>query len=504
MAKVISKTKALFVIMPGTNVWNMRQSGTDVRFLKTASRSLRHAVESKARVSIALGTSTPIEVLDEVAPNETTLVALTEIQQRELAESQPGLRLVPVVPAEPLWLRRFDLISPASVSVGGRGRTTRFRVTVVADDTGKPCAGINVYAYTDRSGGVGVQNTTDAAGVATLLVPSGITQFEVVEALAPDGYWPAFVRTAKATPAGIELRCAPIALDAADTRDYFGLRGGAADGKGVVVGVIDTGASAHKDLVIDKGMNLVRGEDVAKFGDQLGHGTHVCGIIAGRAAPGMGACGVAPGVALHVYKIFGRGQALTDSFHITKAIRQAVDDGCDLINMSLGADVDMPDVLREIQRARALGSVCLAATGNDFRAAVGYPARYPQVVAVTAMGRRGTYPGAATEVLSESAPFGSDQDNYVPDFCNVGPQVAMIAPGVGIVSSHKRAYAVMDGTSMACPVATGAVARLLAKNPRILNMPRDQKRSDAIIKLARGKAGSLGFGVSFEGSGILV
>jgi subtilisin len=502
MAKVDSNSKSLFVVMPSSNVWNIDQPDPAVGFLASASRSLRRPASRNGRGATDLATSSPIVVIDEVAPNDTTLIAMNETQQRELAESQPGLRVVPLVPVRPMWLRRFDLTPPISVAAGRR--KTRFAVTVVADDSGDPIAGAEVYAFTDRVAQVGVQNLTDAAGVATLLLPGGLTRLEVVEVLAPDGYWPAYVKRVTVSPQGLVLRCKPIMLAAADVRDHFALRGAPLDGAGVMVGVIDSGVGAHKDLVIAKGMNLIKGEDPSKFGDQLGHGTHVCGIIAGRAAPGTGATGVAPGVTLHVYKIFGRNQETTNSFLITKALRQAVDDGCDLINMSLGAVLDMPDVLREIQRARALGVVCLAATGNDYRAEVGYPARYPQVLAVSAMGRKGTYPAGATQALSEVAPFGKERTNYLADFSNVGTQVAITAPGVGIVSTHKRRYAVMDGTSMACPVATGALARLLARHPKILRMARDQKRSDAIIKLARGTAAPLGFGVRFEGSGFLV
>lgn len=172
--------------------------------------------------------------------------------------------------------------------------------------------------------------------------------------------------------------------------------------------------------------------------------------------------------------------------------------------MSVGADSDMPDVLREIQRARALGVVCLAAAGNDYRVQVSYPARYSQVLAVSASGRKKTYPTGASQEMSATGPFGKQRDNYVADFSNIGSEVSLIGPGVGIVSTHKRGYAVMDGTSMACPVATGALARLLSRHSKILRMRRNQKRSDAIIQLARQHAETLGLRPIFEGSGILV
>jgi subtilisin len=209
-------------------------------------------------------------------------------------------------------------------------------------------------------------------------------------------------------------------------------------------------------------------------------------------------------VALHVYRVFGRSSETAESFSIAKAIRQAVEDGCDLINLSLGGEGDMPDVLREIQRARALGEDCLAATGNDYRGQVSYPARYAQAMAVSAFGRKGTYPAGAAQALTIQKPFGTDRKNFVANFSNVGSEVDLTGPGVGIVSAYPGGYAVMDGTSMACPAITGSLARVLARQTRILNMARDQKRSDAIIHLALKTAGELGFGATFEGAGLLV
>ena len=113
---------------------------------------------------------------------------------------------------------------------------------------------------------------------------------------------------------------------------------------------------------------------------------------------------MAPRVTLNVYKVFGKRQERAESFSIAKApIRQAVDDGCDLINLSLGGEVDMPEVLREILRARALGAVRRAAIlGMSERAAVEDLARYSAVVAVAACGRRNTYPAGALAGAAEA------------------------------------------------------------------------------------------------------
>jgi subtilisin len=60
----------------------------------------------------------------------------------------------------------------------------------------------------------------------------------------------------------------------------------------------------------------------------------------------------------------------------------------------------------------------------------------------------------------------------------------------------------MDGTSMACPCATGAIARRLADAPAILNARRDASRADQIAKLALADAKDLGFPPSKQGAGL--
>jgi subtilisin family serine protease len=503
-----SEKKSKYVVMPGTNFWNIDAPGTSVDFLRVARRNIDAPArkiapsETPNKARRKSKSNVGMEVIDEVAPQESLLVSCSNAEVVKLANSQPGLRIVPVVELKPLWLRSRELTPPVAPS--SARRRSALSVTVIAGDTGEPLSGVTVNGFTDRMNQVGVSNVTDAKGVAKLLLPATLAEVDVIEIDAPNGYWSPYARGVKVASRSLEIRCPPIDLSSRDVRDQFGLRGRDADGKGVVVAVIDTGVTLHDDLSVSKAVNVVAGAALDDVEDELGHGTHVCGIIAGCGAPGAGARGVAPGVTLHVYKVFGRGQAVADSFNIAKAIRQAVDNACDLINLSLGANRDMPDVLREVQRARALGVVCIAATGNDYRAPVSYPAAYSQVLAVSACGRKKTYPRRVTQELCATAPFGTDAGDYVADFSNVGTQVALIEPGVGIVSTLNDGYGAMDGTSMACPVATGAIARLLAKNTKILRMDRTQERSDAIIKLAGSRAKTLGFDAGFEGAGLLV
>jgi subtilisin len=102
------------------------------------------------------------------------------------------------------------------------------------------------------------------------------------------------------------------------------------------------------------------------------------------------------------------------------------------------------------------------------------------------------------------APYGTDKLNFIADFSNIGPETDLTAPGVGIISTFPgNRYAVMDGTSMACPAAVGAAARLLSEQPALLKMKRNQQRSDEMQKFLSTRIQSMGFGANFEGKGML-
>jgi subtilisin len=274
-------------------------------------------------------------------------------------------------------------------------------------------------------------------------------------------------------------------------------------GAGVTVGVIDTGIAAHPDLNVQGGANTVVGENESDFGDNgEGHGTHVAGIIAARGVPPNGIRGLAPGVNLRSYRVFGKNSGEASNYAIAKAIDRAVDDGCDLINMSLGGGQPDEATKAAIEDARARGTLVMVAAGNDGRAAVSFPASDALALAVSALGRKGTFPLDATERGEVARPFGTDKNNFVAEFSNIGPEIDLIGPGVGILSTVPGGYAPMSGTSMACPAVTGAAARILAARADILSLPRNPARSDEMARVVLQSARSLGLGARFEGQGL--
>ena len=257
----------------------------------------------------------------------------------------------------------------------------------------------------------------------------------------------------------------------------------------------DGGTSLPADVTVVAGVNSVDGEDAADVSDNgTGHGTHVAGIVRR----------IAPGAELHIYRVCARESGDAHEMAIAKAVRHAADAGCDIINLSLGQDSEPLAITRQIRRAHGLGCVVVAATGNNWGAEVAYPARTKGVLAVTACGLRAAAPdGAIADDIFAPPP---DEQSWVffARFSNIGPEVSFISPGVAILSSvSPTETGAMDGTSMACPVTTALVARLLSSDDTLLNSDRDQERSDAIVAACHKAAQPFGFGRDMEGSGMI-
>ncbi|WP_162250812.1 S8 family serine peptidase [Pelomonas sp. Root1217] len=397
------------------------------------------------------------------------------------------------------------------------GLTTKLQVTFVDAKSKKPVQGITVVAFTDFASRVGASGKTNSKGVASLGFPGNSVKLELLVAYSPAGYW-GYGRKNFTLKGGTTHEVEPVDLAVPDfAAILYGNRPVDA-GAGVTVGVIDTGVDAtHPDLAVTGGAAFVYSEGdaggsgpAAKQGD---HGTHVAGIISSRGslnpadphhAPGKR--GIAPQVTLMSYRVFPNSGAGAENYDIIRAIDQGVKHGCDLLNLSLGSSIPDDTVHAAMKDAFDQGTVCIAAAGNDGRKPVSYPAAWNVAVAVSSLGKKGTYPASSNEVLDEVAPFGkSDSKVYVSAFSNVGPPIDVCGPGGGIVSTLPGGkYGVMSGTSMACPAVTGAAAALLSANKTVLNMPRDRNRSIAIVGLITGAAKTLGFIQPLEGVGLMV
>ncbi len=162
---------------------------------------------------------------------------------------------------------------------------------------------------------------------------------------------------------------------------------GGLDGEGILVAVIDTGIDyTHPDMLgfgpngkVVGGFNFVDPNQLPL--DTNGHGTQVAGIIAAEG----GINGVAPAVRLLAYKVSEDGEGVRSDL-ITRSIQRAIEDGADIINISLGVNKTNNAIDKAIAEAVDKGVIVIAAAGNDGsqQSTIGSPGRSPPAITVGA------------------------------------------------------------------------------------------------------------------------
>ncbi|UED84905.1 S8 family peptidase [Streptomyces profundus] len=239
------------------------------------------------------------------------------------------------------------------------------------------------------------------------------------------------------------------------------------DGTGITVAVLDTGiAKEHEDLGADKITAEQNFSESDSATDRDGHGTHVASTVAGVGDPYNG---VAPGAELFNGKVlddFGSGW----ESDIIEGMQWAVDEGADIVSMSLGGYAGNEiDPMEEAVNTLSAESDALfvIAAGNSGPSA----------------GSVGT-PGTADAALTVGAVDDADE---LADFSSVGPRVRdgalkpdVTAPGVDIAAAGAENAAIWDygtpvddthvaisGTSMATPHVAGAAALVAQANPEL-------------------------------------
>lgn len=243
-------------------------------------------------------------------------------------------------------------------------------------------------------------------------------------------------------------------------------------GQGVVVAVLDTGVDYnHQDLSSNIWTNSKEipgnGKDDDGNGyiddyygwnfdgnnnstlDVNGHGTHVSGTIAG-VNNGYGVTGIAYNSKIMPVKVLDDEGSGSYSA-IANGIYYAVDNGADVINLSLGGGRSNDTLQKAIEYASSKGVIVVMAAGNDGGSQPAYPARYAK--------NYGLAVGAV------------DQNKNLADFSNRAgaDQLAYVtAPGVNVYSTLPgNEYASYSGTSMATPHVAGVVALMLSANPNL-------------------------------------
>ncbi len=214
----------------------------------------------------------------------------------------------------------------------------------------------------------------------------------------------------------------------------------------VVIAILDTGVSiTHPDLEgkVLPGYNAIQNNSHVE--DDNGHGTAVAGLIAASTNNQQGIAGMCWGCRILPVKVLNaRGGG--DDASVSRGVRWAVDNGAQIINMSLGGSRESQTLREAIAYAFQQGVLIVASSGNDRHNGnpINYPAAYPEVIAVGATGTSDTIAG----------------------FSNTGDYIMIAAPGVNLwTTTLDGGYGAPNGTSFASSYVAGTAALVFTLRP---------------------------------------
>lgn len=305
------------------------------------------------------------------------------------------------------------------------------------------------------------QDQAEALGALNLPVLEELPDLLVQRVAVPEGQEPIFVQTLSEDPR-VEYAELDYVVHAAvipndtDFDQQWGLskiRAPAAWDQAtgtsdLIIAIVDTGVDLnHPDLnaKIVPGWDFVNGDALAQ--DDHGHGTHVAGIAAAETNNGQGVAGVSWGARIMPIKVLdGNGDGYWSD--VARGVRYACNHGARIINLSLGGDNPSSTLEDALEQAYQDGCLIAAAAGNSGRKEIDYPARYPEVIAVTA----------------------TDRYDALASFSDQGPEAEVAAPGVDIWSTlWPHTYGWKNGTSMSTPYVSGLAALIWSACPQLDN-----------------------------------
>ena len=309
-----------------------------------------------------------------------------------------------------------------------------------------------------------------AGGVLAALV-AGLVAVPVggLPSAAADDYQP----SVQAVPVTAQVPWAQNALRFGDLAPFV------ASGSRIKVAVVDSGIDAAAPQLagavdVADSVSLVDPSTYPPTADALGHGTMVAGIIAAHARSGSGVVGLAPS-AVSLLSIRTYKTCESEDAPIAQGIREAVSRGAKIINVSAGSSTNSPDLASAVRSAQASGVLIVAAAGNLGAQQDGnppqYPAAYPGVIAVSAVG----------------------PDRTVTPYSEHGAYVGLAAPGgtadspllsVGPANSGTLASGL--GTSFAAPYVTATAALVWSRYPSLTAAQVRQRLYETADRMAAG------------------
>ncbi len=365
-----------------------------------------------------------------------------------------------------------------------------FRTTIEVQGPQGPLKDADVFLFGNM---LPAQGTTDASGRAELSIvgesPDTIRALYVKPRV---DFWDLWIPSPSLVPDGVNtVSVKPLSafIEGFPDRQLLGWGQRAMgldqvptsfDGAGIKVAIIDSGAAqvTHRNLhKVGPGFDVVGNNKATWNNDVVGHGSHCAGIIAGNPS-GSGVRGFAPAAEIHVLRIFP-GARFSD---LVGALDYCIENGIDVVNMSLGGGEPSKIVEDRVVKAKSMGVACIIAAGNS-GGPVQFPASTVHALAVAAIGKSGEFPPDSFHATQPLSGFESRQGFFPAKFSCFGPEIDVCAPGVAIVSSlPPDDFGAWDGTSMATPHVTGMAALVLAHHPDFKG-PFAQRNANRVERL---------------------
>jgi subtilisin family serine protease len=417
------------------------------------------------------------------------VVEMSEDEMRDFASKNPHL----VVEEDP-ELEMFPM--PGLPEVVSQGESFSRDILVKDSTNGKPISNVTIFGV---GSGPAYKAVTDAQGRATLQT----NEASLVRVITSprDTYWARFVEDVMVTDKGaLEMSLKPLMVSGAYSWGHRLMNFAAVNsywtGRGIKVAIIDSGISDKLDDIKPQGgYNTLDGEDPNAWNvDEKGHGTHCCGIIAAK-TNAVGIRGGAPDAEVYSVKVFPGG-FVSD---LVEAVEWCVTNRMDVISMSLGSREPSDVLAGALRDAYDRGITCIAASGND-RTQVAFPAAFPTVIAVGAIGSFGSFPEDSAHTLKIGKATDWTGKLFAADFTNFGPEVEVCAPGVAILSTVPTGYVSWDGTSFSCPLVTALVALILEASPYIRT--GDAQQVEYVRSILQSSAADLGMPPMIQGRGL--
>lgn len=228
----------------------------------------------------------------------------------------------------------------------------------------------------------------------------------------------------------------------------------------------------------DKTERYYGNNDVA--GPDPSHGTHVAGIIAAVRDNGIGINGVATGTKIMPIRTVPNGDERDKD--VANAIRYAVDNGADVINMSFGKSYSPHKevVDQAVKHADEQGVLMVHGAGNSSKNTdknKSYPTDVYESTSTSG-------DSVATLWIGVGATSWKPNEEFIATFSNYGDRTTdLFAPGVDIYSTMPdNKYERQDGTSMAAPVVSGTAALIMAYYPDLTPQQVRQIILDSSVK----------------------